>query len=493
MPKTKLGSETKNYGVKKAKRGAPRCDLRSSLASEESVKFYQETSSAGAEGGEGVERSGVRVHTSPFTCTVLEGVVEQEEFLEELQQELEGLEFQEKNNDLYRFRQSGELAASPLPLIAALREMLVHQVRPWVARATGLELDERVSLFCAKYGEGDTLLCHDDELEGRRVAFIYYLVHRDWGAGDGGTLDLFTTDQQGNPGQVALRLTPSHNSLAFFEVSPVSFHQVSEVTSSRTRLSLGGWFHGPPGLPRPHRVPPTRAPCLRAEDIPEEDFYSWIHPAYLAPDTQAEVQTKFEETSEISLPGFFQKHKFAEVCAALRGVADWEEEGAPDRRREFLTLGAAQPALAACRAIVTSEPFFLLLSNLTGLRLHELAPEDSDGEEEEGKEFDPRCRAAFAHRRPGSYTLVRDDDLEQAEFALDLRIFFNCAGWRDSMGGQSSYIARGEDEELITVEPEGNSLSLVYRDKDSLRFVKYVNRQVEEMGGFHDLSATYYE
>ena len=91
------------------------------------------------------------------------------------------------------------------------------------------------------------------------------------------------------------------------------------------------------------------------------------------------------------------------MCAALRGVADWEEEGAPDRRKEFLTLGAAQPALAACRAIVTSEPFFLLLSNLTGLRsgclagqsfpprLHELAPEDSDGEEEEeGKEFNPR-------------------------------------------------------------------------------------------------------
>jgi len=492
MPKTKLGSETKNYGVKKPKRSAPRCELRSSLATEESAKFHQEASSAEAGGVEGVERSGVRVHTSPFTCTVLEGLVEQEEFVEELQQELEGLEFLEKNNDLYRFRQSGELACSPLPLVAALREVLVGQVRPWVARATGIELDERVSLFCAKYGEGDTLLCHDDELEGRRVAFIYYLVPKDWGPEDGGSLDLFTTDQQGNPGQVALRLTPSHNSLAFFEVSPVSFHQVGEVTSSRTRLSLGGWFHGTTG-PRPPRPPPPRVPCLRAGDIPEEDFFAWINPAYLAPDTQAEVQTKFEETSEISLPGFFQKHKFAEVCAALRGVEGWEEEGVPDRRREFLTPASSHPALAACRALVTSEPFFLLLSNLTGLRLHELAPEDSEGEEEEGKEFNPRCRAAFAHRRAGSYTLLRDDDLEQAEFALDLRIFFNCAGWTDSMGGQSSYIARGEDEELITVEPEDNSLSLVYRDKDSLRFVKYVSRRVEEIRGFHDLSATYYE
>lgn len=39
----------------------------------------------------------------------------------------------------------------------------------------------------------DVLLCHDDELEGRRVAFILYLVPP-WESSDGGTLDLFSTD-----------------------------------------------------------------------------------------------------------------------------------------------------------------------------------------------------------------------------------------------------------------------------------------------------------
>lgn len=39
----------------------------------------------------------------------------------------------------------------------------------------------------------DVLLCHDDELEGRRVAFILYLVPP-WDVNDGGTLDLFSTD-----------------------------------------------------------------------------------------------------------------------------------------------------------------------------------------------------------------------------------------------------------------------------------------------------------
>lgn len=38
------------------------------------------------------------------------------------------------------------------------------------------------------------LLCHDDELEGRRIAFILYLVPSSWSKKDGGTLDLFNLD-----------------------------------------------------------------------------------------------------------------------------------------------------------------------------------------------------------------------------------------------------------------------------------------------------------
>lgn len=45
----------------------------------------------------------------------------------------------------------------------------------------------------SKYEYTDTLLCHDDELEGRRIAFILYLVPY-WKKEDGGALDLFDTD-----------------------------------------------------------------------------------------------------------------------------------------------------------------------------------------------------------------------------------------------------------------------------------------------------------
>lgn len=43
----------------------------------------------------------------------------------------------------------------------------------------------------------DVLSCHDDELDDRRVAFIYYLVPESWSEQDGGRLQLFSLDGMG--------------------------------------------------------------------------------------------------------------------------------------------------------------------------------------------------------------------------------------------------------------------------------------------------------
>ena len=83
------------------------------------------------------------------------------------------------------------------------------------------------------------MLCHDDELEGRRIAFIMYFV-KDWTEKDGGTLDLFDRDANGDPKDVVKKLVPKNNSMAFFEVTEKSFHQVAEVlTKDKQRLSIG--------------------------------------------------------------------------------------------------------------------------------------------------------------------------------------------------------------------------------------------------------------
>jgi len=442
----------------------------------------------------------VTVSTDPFNCLVVKNFLKNPEFLEELRLECDNLKLTQKNNDLYKFHQSAALSDNAGTYIQELRTKLLQQMRTWIMECLELELDAgSLDLFCAKYRHTDTLLCHDDELEERKVAFILYLTEDAWSEADGGMLELFDTDEKGNPDKVVRRLLPEGNSFALFEVSPVSFHTVSEVLSeTKTRLSLSGWFHGKVPA-RAKREPPPSVAASLPQELDEAEFYRWLNPAYLDPETQSDIQTQFEESSEISLSGFLPPELYSELSQALASHKQWSLSGPPDRRRCQTIQGDLPDIVAKCQQFFTSDAFFLLLSNLTGLKLHQLAPEDSDSEEDkedgaekEEKVYNPRCRGGLARWGPGNYTLIRDDDQEQAEYALDLRICFNVSSGEESeAGGQSVYIARGEDEELVTVTPEENTLSLVYRDKESLKFIKYVNSRLEKP--FHDLQITYYE
>ena len=93
------------------------------------------------------------------------------------------------------------------------------------------------------YSECDYLLCHDDELEGRKIAYVLNLS-RGFTKRSGGALALLDHDAHGKPRKVAKRITPRWNTLVLFTVSPVSHHTVEEVLEDRERLTIGGWFHG---------------------------------------------------------------------------------------------------------------------------------------------------------------------------------------------------------------------------------------------------------
>ncbi len=50
--------------------------------------------------------------------------------------------------------------------------------------------------------------------------------------------------------------------------------------------------------------------------------------------------------------------------------------------------------------------------------------------------------------------------------------------------------------QLLTVSPMENTLTLVYRDPETLKFVKFINNLVNEQAGdkeFYDFALTYYE
>lgn len=156
---------------------------------------------------------------------------------------------------------------------------------------------------------------------------------------------------------------------------------------------------------------------------------------------------------------------------------------------------------------------------MTGLRLHPLAPENPDDEEDnsddndagpstssnntssekQGKktsdEIDPKCKIEVRRWRHASYTLLNDTNVNNDKYYLDGRLFFNCQGWNLEQGGFTSYIAKDEDEELLTATPEMNTLQLIYKDAQTLGFVKYVNEDINTLpnGEFHDMSVTYFE
>ena len=72
---------------------------------------------------------------------------------------------------------------------------------------------------------------------------------------------------------------------------------------------------------------------VEAEEIDEEEFYAWINPMYLDPEIQLEINAKFEETSEISLPNFLNEEKFKAVSEALSKNKCWNIRGPANYKR----------------------------------------------------------------------------------------------------------------------------------------------------------------
>uniref|UniRef100_A0A8C8FJR3 Prolyl 4-hydroxylase alpha subunit domain-containing protein n=1 Tax=Oncorhynchus tshawytscha TaxID=74940 RepID=A0A8C8FJR3_ONCTS len=452
----------------------------------------------------------------PFPHLLIRNFIQSDSFTENLQRELLDLNFHEKSNDLYKFNQSDDLKKRKEPHITGLRAALFGLFRSWLGEVLGIELEPIVDVSCAKYQYTDVLLCHDDELEGRRVAFILYLVPP-WESSDGGTLDLFSTD--GKYWSVGV----CSSSAIYGWLSLCVFVQVAEVLSEdKCRLSLSGWFHGP-SLERPPRH--IEPPFPRSPHLPRDEtlLLEWVNPLYLDVDYQSQVQQEFEDSSEIQLKNFLKEEKFKEVSEALRLTdVQWTKQGPPNRRcYEVASLESFPQCVSACWELLCSEAFFLLLSNFTGLRLHYLSPSDEDEKDQEDEEegeatgssgdtpsanknnkgpSTPVCVGELRRWAHGDYTLLHDGDASKAEYALDLLLPLSCPDWQTEFGGFTSYIANEEDEELLMVYPEENSLALVYRDKETLKFVKHINHRSSTLPigdscrrAVYDFSFVYYE
>ncbi|EEQ34680.1 putative component of NuA3 histone acetyltransferase complex [Microsporum canis] len=192
----------------------------------------------------------------------------------------EHISFTEKETDIYKIFQSGDLAnldglddesLSRLPSLLKLRNALYSgPFREYLSEVTGAGKlsGSKTDMAVNVYTGGCHLLCHDDVIGSRRVSYILYLTDPDvpWKPEWGGALRLFPTTTETNADGEEIKIPkpdytvsipPAFNQLSFFAVQPgESFHDVEEVyhmetkgsekeIKSRVRMAISGWFHIP--------------------------------------------------------------------------------------------------------------------------------------------------------------------------------------------------------------------------------------------------------
>ena len=151
--------------------------------------------------------------------------------------------FLPKEADLFKLMQTDDLAGTKNKNLQEFRRVLASQeFVGWLSKVTGITLTPGViDMAGSLYQDTDFLLCHDDRLEGRKIAYMYYLS--DFKEREGGSLN-FLGHKGTTPTKVLRKIAPKFNTFVFFEVSPHSFHEVEEVLVKKQRITIGGWFHG---------------------------------------------------------------------------------------------------------------------------------------------------------------------------------------------------------------------------------------------------------
>uniref|UniRef100_A0A914CW86 Prolyl 4-hydroxylase alpha subunit domain-containing protein n=1 Tax=Acrobeloides nanus TaxID=290746 RepID=A0A914CW86_9BILA len=360
-----------------------------------------------------------------------------------------------------------------------------------------------IGLFGSEYREADLLLPHDDRLEERKFAFIFYLSP-DWSEEFGGSLNLYDhIPEENRPSQIAKSLVPKANNFVFFQVQANSWHSVSEVIcKDKSRLSLNGWFHADNTPLAPEPKPEAGLPRIRPSlDITLADVYETISQNYTRPDEQKRIKRKFAAQSELVLQNFLSPEKYQAVLEELKS-APFDPIGPTDKRNvgrlDESKLGD-NSALKLLISLIQSEALTLLLTQWTGLKLYDVKKHrnsepaqkriklgenhgensHSGGVGNSSSSRDVELVYFLDRYEHGSYSLADDQlaaDAANNGFCLDLLLFFSDdEKWPEDAGGFISYAGVNEPNEILRVSPTKNSAAIVFREPEVLHFTKYVN------------------
>lgn len=351
--------------------------------------------------------SNLQIISSPFRLCKISNFLNSQNFLDELKLELADIKSRRSSIDLYQFEQTSDLSLISTDNIQQLRDTFISTLKPWMEENTGIQLNSTMSMSSSCYFDTDYLLCHDDNLSDRKIAFILYLSPN-WLTEDGGTLDLFDTDpSSGLPRNVVKSLVPEYNSLVFFEVTDNSYHQVAEITSStKSRWSINGWFHGPV---RPNNRPPRPSLDLPTfEPIKEstQELNTWIMDSYLCTGIMRGIRESMEKQSYNFLAHFLKGEIYEKLYEdILSDDIVWKKVGPADVRNYEIADDNTMPLmLKNFYNLFKTLDFFKLLKDYTEL---DLVPD--------GKDMKPKMTIELQRWTKGSYTLICDKNYGDEE------------------------------------------------------------------------------
>ncbi|OMJ25276.1 Prolyl 3-hydroxylase OGFOD1 [Smittium culicis] len=457
----------------------------------------------------------------PFKVGILYDLFEKS-FLIDLKSELANLKWNFRSNDLYEFYQTDDLKIIPQNIRSDCTKNLYNYLSSddfvtFMENISGTKLVRgRIDLAAQQYKKGGYLLCHDDYVSGeklrRKIAFIIYLVEEDWKCEDGGCLGLYRKDERGHPTNIVKKLVPKFNSMSFFITGENSFHEVEEVLrdDNISRWSVTGWFYesyeakadecslhqssdfklGDQSISLCAVTPMPISAC-------EIDYNSnilslFINSEYLSASSQDQILDNFLDNSSIELKDIFNSDIYNifvnELCDPKNVDRYWENTkiGPPTIRKysvfkkntnkpdfNSLLVDFAQNSsnshnpkslenLVLCVLhFLNSDEFSKLLSAVTNLELKNST--------QEVRKLDV-----------GDYTLMHDS-FDEPE-GLDVIFSFlpntnnnqiTGFNWESQRFNGTTHYVSGSDE-LLTIDPDRNTLSIVYRTEETKRFVKKI-------------------
>lgn len=465
--------------------------------------------------------------SKPFHHGVINPLINNE-LLERVRIELENLQFTEKETDIYKVNQTGDLAnldklndkeLEKLSAVMTLKNAIYSKAfRDFIGEIVGIRgiSGKNIDLSVNRYTKGCHLLNHDDVIGDRCVSFILYLPDpsEEWKSEYGGKLELYPVKVKGTPqNKPSISIVPTSNSFAFFAVQPgLSFHSVEEVVSDKVRISIQGWYHfAKPDEPEYMEqkiedglAQSTLQQLLECEfdrfedysiddsDLTETDIEylaEFINPAYLVPNTIEQVNVSFCNESQIQLIRFLKK-ELAEKLKPLITEIDsvqltdgmtphgtgegngWVCNGPPHLQRYLSAVGddldEAATELRKVQCCFESVSFKKWLSMVCSLAI-------------------TARKSKIRRFRPGlDYTLALSNRKQVIHGNLCLTIDNN--RWETGeVGGYSCYMMPHESQDaavysqtdddsiLSSTGAAWNNFMIVLRDEDILHFVKYIS------------------